>query len=64
MHTPENTRKAEIVAIYEEMESIHFENKLYWDQGRDHTDDAIAVYGRRQDRLAELRKEVAQLRSG
>jgi hypothetical protein len=62
MQTPENTRKAKIVALHEEMEAIHFENKVYWDQGLDHSDDAIAVYGRRQSRLEELRKEVAQLR--
>jgi hypothetical protein len=46
----------------EEMETIHVENKLYWDQGLGHTDAVIAAYGRRQDRLEELRKELAQLR--
>jgi Rrf2 family protein len=51
------SRKAGIAALNEEIESIHFANKQYWQQ-KDHSREARAEYHRRQDRLEELRKRT------
>jgi Rrf2 family protein len=49
------SRKARIAVLKEEMESIHFANKQYWQQ-KNHSREARAEHYRRQDRLEELRK--------
>jgi chromosome segregation ATPase len=46
-------KKARIAALSEEIHGIHFVNSLYWSE-----------YQRRQDRLDEIRRELAQLQSG
>jgi len=58
---PEATKKTRIAALQEEIESIHFANKLYWEQAK-RSDAANAEYYRRQDRLEEIRSELAELR--
>jgi hypothetical protein len=57
---PGATKKARIAALREEIESIHFANKLYWRQTNP-SDAAKAEYYRRQDRLEEIRSELAEL---
>jgi hypothetical protein len=57
---PETTRKARIAALLEEMDFIHYANELYWRQ----TNPSVAAkadYFRRQDRLEEIRSELAKL---
>lgn len=56
-------KKARIAALNEEMDGIHFLNSLYWRRGESQTTTERAEYRRRLDRLEEIRKEVAQLRS-
>ena len=56
----EATRKVRIAALYEEIEFIHYANRLYWRQAMP-DDAARADYYRRQDRLEELRSELAEL---
>jgi hypothetical protein len=53
-------RKARIVVLQEEIDSIHFANKLYWAK-EEHSHTAIAEYERRQDRLEEIRHELFEL---
>jgi hypothetical protein len=59
----DSTRTARIAALKEEIHSIHAANALYWKQGENQTRAARAEYQRRQDRLEEIRSELAQLRS-
>ena len=57
---PETTRKARIAALLEEMDFIHYANELYWRQ----TNPSVAAkadHFRRQDRLEEIRSELAKL---
>ena len=56
-------KKARIAALNEEMDGIHFVNSLYWQRGKAVTSEARAEYQGRQDRLEEIRAELAQLRS-
>ena len=58
-----DAKKARIAALNEEMDGIHFVNSLYWQRGKAVTSEARAEYQRRQDRLEEIRAELAQLRS-
>jgi hypothetical protein len=51
-----------MAALSVEMDAIHFANSLYWKQGHSQTVAARAEYQRRQDRLEEIRTELAQLR--
>jgi hypothetical protein len=53
--------EAEIAALNEEIESIHFADALYWKRGKDCSREASAEYQRRQDRLQEVRSELALL---
>jgi hypothetical protein len=46
--------------LQEEIEFIYFANELYWRQA-DRGDAAKADYYRRQDRLEEIRSELAEL---
>ncbi len=55
-------RKARIATLHEEIDAIHFANKLYWEQEAP-TREARAEYQRRQDRLQEIRSELAELQS-
>jgi hypothetical protein len=59
---PEAARRkcARIVVLHEEIDSIHFANKLYWAK-EEHSHGAIAEYERRQDRLEEVRRELFEL---
>ncbi|MFZ0284993.1 MAG: hypothetical protein WAL32_07160 [Terriglobales bacterium] len=52
-----------VAALREEMDSIHYANTLYWSQGTAHSREERAEYQRRLDRLDEIRKELARLRS-
>ena len=47
---PEATRKAEMAVLSEEMDSIHYANRLFWEQ-KAHSREASVEYYRRQDRL-------------
>jgi hypothetical protein len=58
---PEATRKARIAVLQEEIDFIHYANELYWRQANP-SDAAKAEYYRRQDRLEEIRSELAELR--
>jgi hypothetical protein len=57
---PEATRKARIAVLNEEIELIHHANELYW-RHPDPSDAAKADHYRRQDRLEEIRSELAEL---
>jgi hypothetical protein len=57
---PEATRKATITALQQEIDSIHQANELYWRQ-TDPGNAARADYFRRQERLEEIRSELAKL---
>jgi hypothetical protein len=54
----EDTRKARIAVLQEEIDFIHYANELYWREA-DPSDVAKADYYRRQDRLEEIRSELA-----
>jgi hypothetical protein len=56
-------KKARIAALSEEMDGMHFVNSLYWQRGEAVTSEERAEYQRRLDRLDEIRREIAQLRS-
>jgi hypothetical protein len=56
----EATRKARIAVLHQEIELIHHANRLYWRQVNP-GDAAKAGYYRRQERLEELRSELAEL---
>ena len=43
------------------MHSIHHANKLFWEQKRARDRKAKVEYYRRQDRLEEIRGELAEL---
>jgi hypothetical protein len=55
--------KARIASLNEEMDAIHFANKLYW-QYKNPTLAAKAEYLFRTERLDAIRAELDQLRSG
>ena len=54
--------EAKIAALEKEMESIHVADTLYWQQDPNQTREARVEYQRRQDRLKEIRRELADLR--
>jgi hypothetical protein len=54
-----DTKKARIAALHEEIELIHQANELYW-RDADPSDEAKANHYRRQDRLEEIRSELAE----
>ena len=62
---PEATRKERIAVLQEEIDLIHYANEyaneLYWRQANPSA-EAKAEYYRRQDRLEEIRSELAELR--
>jgi hypothetical protein len=59
---PKIYTNVKIAALTVEMNAIHFANSLYWKQGHSQTVAARAEYQRRQDRLEEIRTELARLR--
>ena len=52
----------QLAALREELETIHFANRQYWNQ-QEHSHAAIAEYERRQERLEQIRKEMDELRA-
>ena len=56
----EGTRIHRIAVLEEEVDSIHFANKVYWEQKRAGR-EATAEYERRQDRLNQVRTELFEL---
>jgi hypothetical protein len=55
--------KARLGFLYEEMDAIHRANDLYWRLGAAQTPTAKAEYHFRNERLGEIRAELAQPRS-
>jgi hypothetical protein len=49
--------------LKEEIGSIRFADQLYWKRVNDHSRHANAELQRRQDRLQEINKELALLKS-
>ena len=60
---PDSRTAARIAALNEEMDAIHYANSLYWKQGKSQTLAAKAEYQFRNERLEQIREELAQLRS-
>jgi hypothetical protein len=56
----DSTTKAIIAALYEEIDSIHFANRLFWGQ-KGHSREAHAEYESGQERLEQIRTELATL---
>jgi hypothetical protein len=59
---PEAAAKARIATLHQEMDAIHFANKLYWENKSPSREDR-AEYHRRQERLQEIRRELLRLES-
>jgi uncharacterized protein VirK/YbjX len=59
---PDTPNKTRIAALNEEMDGIDFVNSLYREQGEAVSTKTRAEYKRRQDRLEEIRIEIAQLK--
>jgi hypothetical protein len=60
---PEARRKARIAVLQEEIVVIHRANQLFWREANP-SDAAKTDYYRRQDRLEEIRSELAELQEG
>ena len=60
---PEAGRKARIAVLLGELDVIHRANELYWREANP-GNGAKADYYRRQDRLEEIRSELAELQEG
>jgi hypothetical protein len=57
------TMKARVAVLNGEIDSVHFDNRFYWeDKAPSH--EANAEYQRRQDRLERIKNELAELRLG
>ena len=54
---------ARITALKAEMDAIYFADRRHWAQGEEVTHNARIEHQRRQERLEEIRKELARLRS-
>lgn len=54
-------RKTRWAALNKEIHSIHFANGLFWGQTSAHSRESGVEYYRRQDRLEEIRRELAAL---
>jgi hypothetical protein len=54
-------RQAKAEALQDELDTIHFANKLYW-ASDEHTNQATAEYQRRQERLEQIREEMRELK--
>jgi hypothetical protein len=51
-----------LAALRDEIEAIHFANRLYWNQKKP-SRAAIAEYERRQERLEQIRREMEDLKA-
>jgi hypothetical protein len=51
---------SKLASLWEEVEAIHFANKLCWAQ-KEHTHAAVAEYKRRQERLDQIRNELKEM---
>ncbi len=60
---PEAKREARIAALQKEIDGIHRNNELHWRQANP-SYAAKADHYRRQDRLEEIRSELAELQEG
>jgi len=60
---PEAKTKAKIAFLNAEMDAIHHANSLYWKRGKSQTHTARAKYQFRNERLEQIREELARLRS-
>jgi hypothetical protein len=58
---PEGTRQARMAVLSEEIDSIHYANRLFWEKKKAHGRRAKVGYYLRQDRLEEIRSELAEL---
>jgi hypothetical protein len=56
----DSARQAALAALQEQMDAIHYANKLYWDQ-LGHSREADMAYYEREERLGQLRKEIDEL---
>jgi hypothetical protein len=59
---PDGQKGARIAVLLEEANAIHFANQLYWKR-KDHSPEASAEYQHRQERLEEITRAVAAVRS-
>ena len=57
----ESTRTANATVLNEEIHLIHYANRLFWEETDVHNREARIGYYRRQDRLEEIRSELAAL---
>lgn len=57
----EAASEARIAVLQQEIDLIHFANRLYWQQANP-SNEARAEYYRKQDRLENIRSELAKLR--
>ncbi len=57
---PGATKEARIAALKEEIAAIHQANEVYWRQANP-SNAAKADYYRRQNRLEDIRSELAEL---
>jgi len=53
-----------LATLREEIDAIHWANSLFWRHREAHTRAAIAAYQSRQERLDQIRGELARLGSG
>jgi hypothetical protein len=60
---PDAEKAKRIAALREEMDAIHHANSLYWKKGQSQTAEERAEYHLRQERLEEIRRELAGLLS-
>jgi hypothetical protein len=60
---PEARRKARIAVLLGELDVIHRANELYWREANP-SHEAKAEHYRRQNRLEEIRSELAELQKG
>jgi hypothetical protein len=57
----EGARQARMAVLSVEMHSIHHANRRFWEQKKAHGRKAKVEYYRRQDRLEEIRSELAEV---
>ena len=58
---PERTRQTRMAVLSVEIHSIHHANRLFWEQKRTDGRKAKVEYYDRQDRLEEIRSELAEV---
>ncbi len=58
---PEGSGQARMTDLSAEIDSIHHANRLFWEQGTARGRKAKVEYYYRQDRLEEIRSEMAEL---